>query len=211
MRTKCFAATISLMCLVLLQKFGIDQGTAMCQRILETGDMHGLHMYTLNMEASAVAILENLGLINEQVSCQHALLHRMPPHLLHAWHCLLSQQFTWLVDRAQVPRTLPWRAPTNVNRKEENVRPIHWCVSQQQHFPMQRHLSRGTNAQLWFESLLETIFCCRSNRPKAYLKRTADWDRFPTGRWGNARRSVVQESGLKCCMACRAMPSWVSC
>lgn len=49
------------------QKYGIDQGTAMCKRILESGDVPGLHMYTLNMERSAVAILENLGLINEQV------------------------------------------------------------------------------------------------------------------------------------------------
>jgi methylenetetrahydrofolate reductase (NADPH) len=50
-----------------LQRFGIDQGTAMCRRILESGNVHGLHMYTLNQERGAVAILENLGLINEQV------------------------------------------------------------------------------------------------------------------------------------------------
>ncbi len=52
------------------QQFGIDQGTEMCRRILEAGDVHGLHMYTLNMERSAVAILENLGLINDKVCGQ---------------------------------------------------------------------------------------------------------------------------------------------
>lgn len=26
-----------------------------------------------------------------------------------------------------------------------------------------------------------------SNRPKAYVRRTLDWDTFPSGRWGNAR------------------------
>ncbi len=25
-----------------------------------------------------------------------------------------------------------------------------------------------------------------SNRPRAYIKRTADWDSYPSGRWGNA-------------------------
>ncbi len=27
----------------------------------------------------------------------------------------------------------------------------------------------------------------RSNRPKSYLKRTAEWDKFPQGRWGDSR------------------------
>ena len=51
-----------------------------------------------------------------------------------------------------MPRTLPWRPPTNIKRSTETVRPIFW-----------------------------------SNRPKSYLNRTADWDTFPSGRWGNAR------------------------
>ena len=25
-----------------------------------------------------------------------------------------------------------------------------------------------------------------SNRPRAYLKRTSDWDSYPAGRWGNS-------------------------
>jgi methylenetetrahydrofolate reductase (NADPH) len=73
--------TANLICSV-PQKFGIDQGTAMCKRILESGDVHGLHMYTLNMERSAIAILENLGLINEQVSWQpHHGLRTRPLHV----------------------------------------------------------------------------------------------------------------------------------
>ncbi len=39
----------------------------MCKLILESGLVSGLHMYTLNMERSAVAILENLGLVNDKV------------------------------------------------------------------------------------------------------------------------------------------------
>ena len=56
-----------------VKNFGIDLGTRMCKRILETGTP-GLHMYTLNTERSSVAILENLGLINKsQVTLLQAL------------------------------------------------------------------------------------------------------------------------------------------
>eukprot|EP00891_Asterochloris_glomerata_P001320 jgi/Astpho2/1320/e_gw1.00024.9.1_t len=100
-----------------VKQFGIDLGTQMCRRILDSG-VPGLHMYTLNTEVSSVSILENLGLIN----------------------------------KAQLPRSLPWRQPSTSRRQVEGVRPIFW-----------------------------------SNRPKSYLSRTADWDKFPQGRWGNAR------------------------
>lgn len=100
-----------------VKQFGIKEGTKMCRRILDSGCVSGLHMYTLNQERSAVAILESLGLLSKKAA-----------------------------------RPLPWRLPTSIHRKDESVRPIHW-----------------------------------SNRPKSYLKRTAEWDKFPSGRWGDAR------------------------
>ncbi|GMH43579.1 hypothetical protein BSKO_11501 [Bryopsis sp. KO-2023] len=100
-----------------IKKFGVQMGIDMCRELLDRG-VPGVHMYTLNLESSAVAILEGVGLI----------------------------------DRNNIPRTLPWRQPANASRTEEAVRPIFW-----------------------------------SNRPKSYLKRTADWDRFPSGRWGDSR------------------------
>ncbi|GAB4822503.1 hypothetical protein N2152v2_009549 [Parachlorella kessleri] len=45
-----------------VKAFGISLGTLMCQRLI-AGGVPGLHMYTLNLERSAVAILENVGLI----------------------------------------------------------------------------------------------------------------------------------------------------
>ncbi|KAK9842943.1 hypothetical protein WJX74_004685 [Apatococcus lobatus] len=98
-----------------VKQYGIQLGTDMCKRILDSG-VPGLHMYTLNLERSAVAILENLGLIN----------------------------------KSKMSRDLPWRAGAG-RRRSESVRPIFW-----------------------------------SNRPKSYLNRTNDWDRFPEGRWANA-------------------------
>ena len=47
-----------------VRSYGIELGTAMCRRLLESGSP-GLHMYTLNLERTAVAILENLGLVSK--------------------------------------------------------------------------------------------------------------------------------------------------
>lgn len=47
-----------------VKAYGIHLGTEMCKKILATG-IKTLHIYTLNMEKSALAILMNLGLIEE--------------------------------------------------------------------------------------------------------------------------------------------------
>ena len=47
-----------------VKAYGVEQATQMCRRLLEAGTP-GLHMYTLNLESAAVAILERLGLVNK--------------------------------------------------------------------------------------------------------------------------------------------------
>ncbi|KAL1535214.1 Methylenetetrahydrofolate reductase 1, variant 2 [Salvia divinorum] len=47
-----------------VRSYGIHLGTEMCKKILASG-IRTLHLYTLNMEKSAQAILANLGLIEE--------------------------------------------------------------------------------------------------------------------------------------------------
>jgi len=47
-----------------VKAYGIHLGTEMCKKILASG-IKTLHLYTLNMEKSALAILMNLGLIEE--------------------------------------------------------------------------------------------------------------------------------------------------
>ena len=49
-----------------VKKLGIELGTKMCRRLLDAGSP-GLHLYTLNLERTAIAILENLGLIKGRV------------------------------------------------------------------------------------------------------------------------------------------------
>lgn len=48
-----------------VKAYGISLGTMMCQRLLAAG-VPGLHMYTLNLDRSAVTILRNVGLIPEE-------------------------------------------------------------------------------------------------------------------------------------------------
>ena len=43
--------------------YGIDQATAMCQKLIENG-VPGLHFYTLNLEHSVSAILQSLGFVS---------------------------------------------------------------------------------------------------------------------------------------------------
>ena len=45
-----------------VKAYGISLGTMMCQRLLDAG-APGLHLYTLNLDKTAVAILENVGLV----------------------------------------------------------------------------------------------------------------------------------------------------
>ncbi|KAJ3669375.1 hypothetical protein LUZ60_011325 [Juncus effusus] len=100
-----------------VRNYGIHVGTEMCRKIFAAG-IKTVHFYTLNMERSSLAILKNIGLIEE----------------------------------SKVSRTLPWRPATNAFREKEDVRPIFWA-----------------------------------NRPKSYITRTLDWEKFPHGKWGDSR------------------------
>ena len=67
-----------------IKNFGIDLGTRMCRQLLEAGTP-GLHMYTLNLERSAVAILENLGLITKGKVCGGGAWQMEGAACRHGW------------------------------------------------------------------------------------------------------------------------------
>ncbi|KAI6698967.1 hypothetical protein NL676_019086 [Syzygium grande] len=62
-----------------VRNYGIHLGTEMCKKILANG-IKTLHLYTLNMEKSALAILMNLGLI-EEAKVSRSLPWRRPTNV----------------------------------------------------------------------------------------------------------------------------------
>ncbi|KAL5991439.1 hypothetical protein ACLOJK_012348 [Asimina triloba] len=62
-----------------VKAYGIHLGTEMCKKIMAHG-IKTLHLYTLNMEKSALAILKNLGLIDE-LKISRALPWRRPANV----------------------------------------------------------------------------------------------------------------------------------
>ncbi|PKA60296.1 Methylenetetrahydrofolate reductase 1 [Apostasia shenzhenica] len=65
-----------------VKAYGIHLGTEMCKKILAQG-IKTLHLYTLNMEKSALAILMNLGLIEES-KVTRSLPWRRPANVFRA-------------------------------------------------------------------------------------------------------------------------------
>nr|XP_039248684.1 methylenetetrahydrofolate reductase-like [Styela clava] len=51
-----------------IRNFGIDYATDMCRELLNSGEVWGFHMYTLNLETATISILENLGLWQQKIS-----------------------------------------------------------------------------------------------------------------------------------------------
>lgn len=48
-----------------------------------------------------------------------------------------------------------------------------------------RHCLLHLIVTAWYSAPLCCASAYRANRPRSYLQRTADWDKFPAGRWGN--------------------------
>lgn len=45
-----------------MKQYGIDLGTQICQKLLASKLVNTIHFYTLNLEKSTLAVMDNLGL-----------------------------------------------------------------------------------------------------------------------------------------------------
>ena len=100
-----------------VKRYGLELGVQMCRTLLDSDvGIGGVHLYTLNLEKTVMAILSGLGLDKDVATRKPA----------------------------------PWVKSALADRAKEDVRPIYW-----------------------------------SNRPQSYIKRTAQWDEFPNGRFGD--------------------------
>lgn len=81
----------------LVRDKGTDLIVEMCQKLLDSGYINHLHLYTMNLEKTPLIILEQLG--------------------------LLPTETEFINDPVSV---LPWRKSLNPQRRNEEVRPIFW-------------------------------------------------------------------------------------
>lgn len=93
----------------LVRELGTELMVELCTRLLESGYVNHLHLYTMNLEKASLMILERLGLLksasggsarSSTSSGSHSIEEPLEP--------------------------LPWRKSLNPKRKNELVRPIFW-------------------------------------------------------------------------------------
>ncbi|XP_077217447.1 putative methylenetetrahydrofolate reductase (NADH) isoform X2 [Tasmannia lanceolata] len=88
-----------------VKAYGIHLGTEMCKKILAHG-IKTLHLYTLNMEKSALAILKNLGLIDES-RISRSLPWRRPTNIFRVKEDV--RPIFWANrPKSYISRTLGW-------------------------------------------------------------------------------------------------------
>ncbi|SCU97088.1 LAMI_0F08834g1_1 [Lachancea mirantina] len=81
----------------LVREHGTELMAKMCQKLIDSGYVTHLHMYTMNLEKASLMILDKLGLLPKEAE---------------------------EVNLPNVP--LPWRKSLNPQRRNESVRPIFW-------------------------------------------------------------------------------------
>ncbi|KAK4751870.1 hypothetical protein SAY87_020668 [Trapa incisa] len=88
-----------------VRNYGIHLGTEMCKKILANG-IRTLHLYTLNMEKSALAILMNLGLI-EETKISRSLPWRRPTNVYRVKEAV--RPIFWANrPKSYISRTMGW-------------------------------------------------------------------------------------------------------
>ncbi|CDO95766.1 unnamed protein product [Kluyveromyces dobzhanskii CBS 2104] len=83
----------------LVREVGTNLMVELCQKLLDSGYVNHLHLYTMNLEKASLMILERLGLLKSGIVGKDAVEPLEP---------------------------LPWRKSLNPKRRNELVRPIFW-------------------------------------------------------------------------------------
>ena len=107
-----------------VKAYGIHFATEMCKKILAHG-ITTLHIYTLNVDKSAIGILMVVPHFLLSFFC-FSSFHTHHLHTLENLTMVLKLQNLGLIDESKITRSLPWRPPANVFRTKEDVRPIFW-------------------------------------------------------------------------------------
>ena len=152
-----------------VKAYGVRYCTEMCQRLWAAG-VPGFHFYTLNLEKSVMLVLEELG-VKEHISARRAL----------PWRGSRVNLTAATVNGAAGGTTGQVATSSSEGGSGSGSGSAH---SGSAHGGSQRNTPRGV------EDVRPINW---ANRPKSYVKRTATWDEFPNGRWGDGRSPAFGE------------------
>lgn len=94
----------------LVREVGTQLMVEVCEKLLKSGYVNHLHMYTMNLEKASLMILERLGLLSDAAAAASS-----NSSLASGKHTL-----------SEPVEPLPWRKSLNPKRRNEFVRPIFW-------------------------------------------------------------------------------------
>jgi len=165
-----------------VKQYGIEYMEQLCKRILDHG-INTLHFYTFNLERSVTAITDRLNNYYATTSDKELMLTNRSASFsnLASLRCLNGGGDARLSDA---------RSSTAVATADSsnNLRAPPPLTPSKSEFPWEN--TRGGYLRRKQETVRPIFW---ANRSESYMHRTAHWDEFPNGRWGDSRSPAYGE------------------
>ena len=100
-----------------VKQIGIEHGIVMCNELLASGRIAGLHFFTLNLERSVRAVLAGVGLVEQH---RDGTGTNVVAGIGRGVGAVVNLEL-------KSGRRLPWRPSAQAHRAAEDVRPIYWA------------------------------------------------------------------------------------
>jgi len=161
-----------------VKQYGIEFTVKMCQQIIDRG-INTMHFYTFNLERSVMAITEKLNFYYATTSDKEMMITKR------------SRSFNNLAG-IMAPHSR--QSSHHSSPSKENHRDLHHnehtmtAATNKGEFPWENNLGGYLRRK---QETVRPIFW--ANRSESYLLRTAHWDEFPNGRWGDSRSPAYGE------------------
>ncbi|XP_038074265.1 methylenetetrahydrofolate reductase-like [Patiria miniata] len=154
-----------------VRNYGIHQAVTMCKEMFDSGDVHGLHIYTLNREVATIEILKQLGLWNEDP------IHRPLPWKTTANHMRTKEDVRpifWAArPKSYIHRTKDWDDFPN-GRWGDSSSPAFGDLKDYHLFYLKSKSSKEELQKMWGEELgceedvFEVFKCYLDGEPNRY-------------------------------------------
>ncbi|XP_071805205.1 methylenetetrahydrofolate reductase (NADPH)-like [Asterias amurensis] len=154
-----------------IRNYGIHQAVTMCKEMFESGEVHGLHIYTLNREVATIEILKQLGLWSEDP------VHRPLPWKMTANHMRTKEDvrpiFWGARPKSYIHRTKDWDDFPN-GRWGDSSSPAFGDLKDYHLFYLKSKSSKEELQKMWGEELsceedvFEIFKCYLDGEPNRY-------------------------------------------